>query len=462
MNIVLIKPNNLSDHIQPSLGLGYLVSACRDKHTVHLIDCIKENLRVQNLVNKLEKIKPDLVGFQCYTFDLKYIKDALTKTKSLSKKIITVIGGPHPSAVPSESFEYFEQSLDYILKGESELGFPRLLDELEKGAGADLTSVPGLVWKKNNNVIINPQLFVEDLDSLGMPAWDLIRPEEYPEAQHGAFFEKFPIAPLIITRGCPYACTFCAGNIVSGKKIRKHSVEFVLKQIQYLYHERGIREFHVVDDNFTCDISYAKKLLRGLIDLKLDISWATPNGVRLDSLDDELLSLMKQSGLYLISLGIESGSDRILTLMKKNITTAEIREGIQKIHKAKIDVAGFFILGFPGETKEEIEKTIEFSRQLGLIRANFFTYLPFPGTESYTALATQKKLSKADWDHFYFMNAAYVPEGMTRNELKSLQRKAFVKFFMRPRIILKNLSTIRSLRHFLFLCRRFFRWLILH
>jgi len=460
MKIMLVKPYNLSDHIQPSLGLGYLATACRKKHEVAMIDCLKDKVKINKLLSSIRRHKPDIVGFQCYTFDLRFIREALIKTKRLDKRIKTIIGGPHPSAVPRETFSYFKRNLDYIFVGESEKGLPMLLDELDNGSASGFDEIPGLAWKKDGDIKINPQLFVEDLDSLGMPAWDLIKPEEYPESQHGAFFKKFPIAPIMVTRGCPFSCTFCAGNVVAGRKIRTHSVDFILRQITLLHDKHGVREFHIVDDNFTFNKDFAKSLLRRLIDLNLDISWATPNGVRVDTLDDELLSLMKKSGLYLVSLGIESGSDRVLGLMKKHVTTEKVRRGIEMISKHGIEVAGFFIVGFPGEKKTEIRDTIRFSLNLDLVRANYFTYLPFPGTSSYKELTMNGELGAVRWDKFYFMSAPYVPAGVTRRQLKYFQRAAFLRFYLRPRLIIKNVMDIQSFRHFKFLLKRFFSWII--
>jgi radical SAM superfamily enzyme YgiQ (UPF0313 family) len=216
------------------------------------------------------------------------------------------------------------------------------------------------------------------LDKLGIPAWDLIKPYEYPEAQHGAFFKNFPIAPITITRGCPYSCTFCAGNFISGKIFRKRSARHVVEEIKTLHDKYGIREIHITDDNFTLDKDFAKDVLRHIKQMDFKISWSVPNGIRAESLDEELLSLMKETGLYLISLGIESGSDRILKLMKKNTTTSLMKDTIERIRKFDIDIAGFFIIGFPGETLGDIERTIQFSLDLDIIRANFFTYLPHP------------------------------------------------------------------------------------
>lgn len=455
MRVLLAKPYNLTDHIQPSLGLGYLATAIRSRHEVRILDCIKEGVSPGKFKEYVEDYQPDVVGLQVYTFDLGSAREILR----ISRGRVRIVGGPHSSAIPEETMEWFGDDLDFAFRGEAEIGLPIFLDRLSKEENLD--DVPGLVWRENHKIRVNEPHFEENLDSLGFPAWDLIKPQEYPESQHGAFYKNFPIAPIIITRGCPYSCTFCAGNLVSGRRIRVRSVEHVLSEIRMLYYDYGVREIHVVDDNFTFYRDFAKALLRKLIASGMKISWAVPNGIRADTLDEELLELMKASGLYLVSLGIESGSDRILNLMKKKTTVKKITRNVQKIHQAEIDIAGFFILGFPTETKREIEETIRFSLELDLIRANFFTYLPFPGTESYDYLLKKGELSKVDWERFYFMNAAYVPQGLTRKELKSLQRKAFLRFFLRPKIFYKNIRAIKSFRHLKFLMRRFYHWLIM-
>ena len=460
MKVLLVKPYNLSDHIQPPLGLGYLATAIRDKCNVALLDCIKERItKPEALLTIIKKYKPDVLGMQCYTFHVNFVKETFRLVKGFNKDIICVSGGPHLSAVPHEAMQQFYPFIDFGFQGESEIGLPLLINELIKGKVTP-GNIPGLLWMEDGIVRANSPALADNLDTLGFPAWDLLRPDTYPESQHGAFYRKFPIAPIIVTRGCPYHCTFCAANKIAGRKLRKHSIAYVLEQMQLLYHTYGIREFHIIDDNFTFDVTYAKSLLNGMMKLNLDISWATPNGIRLDRIDDELLGLMKQSGLYLISLGIESGSDRILKIMRKGTTVAGIRKSVKMINKSGIDVAGFFILGFPGETKDDIEKTISLACELDLVRANFFTYLPFPATDSFNELKANGGLDNVDWDNFYFMSAPYVPATMTRKELKRFQRKAFFRLFFRPKIFIKNILQIKSFQHLKYLFLRLYHWII--
>jgi len=460
MKVLLLKPNNLADHIQPSLGLGYLATQIRENHEVVIHDCIKENTSVEDTAEMIRKYNPDLIGVQCYTFDTPKVYRMFKIIKEVFPEKITVVGGAHISSIPKEAFEEFQPFVDYAFNSESELGFPKFLDVLEKG-GKDFTGIQGVIWRnEEGEIICNAPAFVEDLDSLGFPAWDLMPPETYPEAQHGAFFEKFPIAPIMTTRGCPYSCTFCSAPRMSGKKLRHHSVDYIQKHMVMLY-ERGVREFHIVDDNFTFDMDFCKEALRGIIDLKLDISIAMPNGIRMDRLDDEILELMKKAGIYLITVAVESGTNRILKKMKKATTVEKIRENVALIKKHGFPIAGFFILGYPTETKEEMEATVRLSKELGLIRANFFTYLPLPGTSSYNELVASGEIKKVDWNNFLFMTAPYIPEGITREELLNLKKKAFLSFHFSPKVFITNVMAIKSWNHFKFLLRRFYHWIIM-
>ena len=461
MKVLLVKPHNIGDHIQPPLGLGYLATAIRQRHEVRILDCIKEKVLPDRLIEIIKNDKPAVVGIQCYTFDLNNIGRMLKGIKGVSAGIITVLGGPHPSAVPVETMERFGMDLDFAFVGEAEKGFSKLLDRLDGNKDIKLEGVEGLVWRHDRQIRVNAPYFENDLDKCGFPAWDLIKPQEYPPAQHGAFFKKFPIAPMFITRGCPFPCSFCAGKLVTGEKIRRHSIGYVLKEILTLYNKYGIREFHIIDDNFTMDRDFSKKLLREIIKLNLDISWATPNGIRMETLDDELLELMKKSGLYLISLGIESGSDRMLKAMGKHITTKKIIEYVDRIHAHRIPLAGFFILGYIDETEEEMKATIDFSLKLGLLRANYFNFLPFPGTSSYKEILEKEGLKKIDFDKFYFMDVAYAPRGISPKRLRQLQREAFLRFYLRPHVLFQNLRQIKSIAHFKFLFKRFLNWLVI-
>lgn len=438
MKVLLVKPSNLSDHIQPALGLGYLAAQIRDNHEVRIVDCIKEQRSGPQMMPILEEFQPDIVGSQCYSMDLPQLKAVLETVKEHNPETTTIVGGAHPTAAPQHTMEFMGKDLlDFVFVGEGEIGFPIFLDEFESASGGDL-GAPGLGWRKNGSLRFNPSAQEANLDNLGMPAWDLIMPESYPFSPHGVVCKNFPIAPVMATRGCPYKCTFCAS---AGTKLRTRSVDLVLEEVKLLHEHHGIREFHMVDDNFTLEMDYAKEFLEALIKLDLGVSWATPNGVRLERLDPPLLDAMKEAGFYSISVGIESGSDPIRIKMKKGSNLAKVRKDLKMVREVGgIDVTGFFILGFPGETVEDIDKTLAFSRELPLTRATFHSFIPLPGTEAWRQMEASGELDNVDWDRYFFWAGAYVPEGMTRKQLKSLHRKAFLGFYLRPRILFENLK----------------------
>ncbi|MBP7936521.1 MAG: radical SAM protein [Phycisphaerae bacterium] len=460
MRVLLIKPNNLSDHIQPSLGLGYLAQQIRRNHDVTLFDCIKNHTSPDEISGVLEALQPHVVGIQSYTFDLPNVKRMLRVIKRCDSAITTVVGGAHVSADPLGACRAFGDDLDYGFNGEGEIGFGPFLHALEKGR-REYSGIPGVIWRHGDQRIVNPPQLAEDLDHLGLPALDLLRPDTYPESQHGAFYNQFPISPILTTRGCPHACTFCSAPILSGRRLRHHSVGYLQQMVRLLYSVYGIREFHIVDDNFTQDLDYAKSVLQMILDMRLDISLALPNGIRMDRVDDELLEMMRAAGVYVVSVAVESGNDQVLKAMNKKTTVHRMRENVARIRRHGLDVAAFFILGFPGETRETIRDTIRLSRELDLVRANFFTYLPLPGTASYNQLVESGEIEKVDWNDFKFMSAAYVPKGMTRDELLSLKRRAFFSFYLRPWIFTRNLLAIRSYRHLRFLLQRFYHWVVM-
>jgi len=460
VRVLLIKPNNLCDHIQPSLGLGYLAQQIRKDHDVTLFDCIKSHTPPEEIAGVVEALQPHVVGIQSYTFDVPNVKRMLRAIRRCDPRITTVVGGAHVSADPIPACRAFGDDLDYGFNGEGEIGFGPFLNALEKGAD-NYDGIPGVIWRHGDQLVVNPSRLVENLDELGMPAFDLLRPDTYPESQHGAFYNKFPISPILTTRGCPHSCTFCSAPILSGKRLRHHSVEYIQRMIRLLYSVYGIREIHIVDDNFTQEIDYAKSVLRMILDMRLDISLALPNGIRMDRVDDELLEMMKAAGVYVVSVAVESGNDQVLKAMNKKTTVHKIRENVARIRRHGLDVAAFFILGFPGETRETIRDTVRLARELDLVRANFFTYLPLPGTASYRDLVESGEIEKVDWNDFKFMSAAYVPKGLTRDELLSLKRKAFLGFYLRPWIFARNIMAIRSYRHFRFLLQRFYHWVVM-
>ena len=460
MRVALVKIRSAADEVVPPFGLGYLAAAVRRAgHEAVVVDALKERLGEGPLVSRLRSGDPDLVGVLLFTKDLPVARSLLRAVRRTVPGARTVVGGPHPSAVPDETMAYFGESLDFAFVGEAEAGLPALLTRLEDGTASGLPDVPGLVYRENGEVLVNARHFEENLDSLDV-AWDLIPPDSYPRAPHGAYFRRFPVAPVVTSRGCPFQCTFCAAECVSGRKVRRRSVEDVVREIGMLRRRFGVREIHVEDDNFTGRKEYVLAFCDALRRTVPGIAWTCPNGVRIDTLDREMLESMKSAGLYFLSAGIESGSDRVLRRMKKALSVERIEEKVRLVHEAGIGISGFFMLGFPGETREEMEETIRFALRLPLRRASFANFQPFPGCEEFALLRERGEIPR-EWDAFLptLQSTTYAPAGVGLVELRRLRKRALRKFYFRVPVAWDMIRAIRSPAHALWVLKRGWRWM---
>ncbi|MCK4669676.1 MAG: B12-binding domain-containing radical SAM protein [Nanoarchaeota archaeon] len=452
MKVLLLKPYSESHYFVSPVGLGYLVSALR-KHDidVELIDGVKDQFTVRRMKEKIKKNPPDVIGISFFSSDFSVIKEYVNAIKEINKEILVILGGPHVAGVKKQIFEDFN-NIDFAFAGEAETHFPLFLKKIQNNE--DYTDTPGLIWKDRDQIKMNPSYFEEDLDKIGLPAWDLMDPRTYPKAPQGAVFRNWPIGSIVTSRGCPYQCTFCAGKLTTGQRIRKRSIENIMEEIELLYNKYGVREIHIIDDTFTSNKELVKGFCAGLKERDFKISLTFPNGVRLNSLDEEMLTLLKEAGCYAMSVGIESGNQKILNDMQKGLTLEIIEEKIKLINKFNIDINGFFIVGYPTETKETIMDTIKFARKLPIKRAHFSTFLPLPGTKA-TALALELGLlPKVDMDKLLYTDAPCPPKGLTSEDLKRFQRKAFFWFYIRPKHMIALLIEIKSWAHFKSLSKR--------
>jgi len=466
MKILLVSPINRTYVIMPNLGLGYLAAALRKQgHQVKILHCAKEKMDYSGWESFVRENKYDLFGFQVFSYDLDSVKKHISIIKKYQPESYLIAGGPHPSGAPKQTIESLSD-IDFAFAGEAENNLPEFVNRLSSYKKKDLVNdnslaesifrdIPGLIWEINGEVTVNEKDYIENLDEIDFPSWDLMDPREYPEAPHGAFTKNFPVAPIIITRGCSFSCTFCAGHTISGKRIRKRSISNVINEIEFLMGNFGVKEFTLEDENFTLHKDLVIEFCNQIKRRNLNISWSCPSGVRLDTLSYDLLSRMEKSGCYSFGLGIESGSQRLLNDFHKQITLKKIREKMEILSRTKIKTTGFFILGYPTDTKKSIIKTIKFAKELPLDRAQFNNFMPLPGSKIYGLLRENKELDNIKWANFFVHNVAYSPKGISPKKLKRFRQRAYLEFYLRPRILFGILKEIKSFSHFKFLIRRF-------
>ncbi|MDR3603719.1 MAG: radical SAM protein [Syntrophaceae bacterium] len=448
LDFLLVVPIGKSHYIVPPVGLGYLATALRGAgfKSVAILDSIKENLGNLKFLDRIKTIAPKVVGFQVFSSDVSSVKTCIRIVKEIVPDSVVIIGGPHVSARGIQSLRDFPDA-DFGFQGEAEIGLPLFARRVLKSEEIPFEKIPGLIYRDKSEIRATDRVFVEDLDSLGFPAWDLMPPSSYPDAPQGAFYEKFPIAPIASSRGCPYTCAFCGSPVNMGNRLRLRSLQSVLSEMELLYVKYGVREFHFIDDMFNASKKRVVEFCQKLAEKNWDISYTFPNGLRLNTLDKESLTWMKKTGAYAFTVGIESGSQRILDAMNKKLTLELIREKVNLIAEVGIEPSGFFLIGFPGETKVDMEKTLAFAKSLPLKRAHFSNFLPLPGTEATARLIESGEISEPNWEDLAYSHTPYSPEGITKNELKAFQRRAFLEFHLRPKILFKMLGEIKSFHH---------------
>lgn len=437
MKILLVAPvkERSSGLAQfPPIGLGYLATALRKAGypEVSILDCILEAMDFNGFEGYLGGLKPDVVGVSSWSLSVKEVARTLEKVKKSNPSCTTIIGGPHPSALGARSMMDFGDA-DYGFVGEAETGLPMLMDCVN-GKIVDKRDIPGLMWREGGEIKVNRQTYEKELDRLGPPAWDLIKPQRY--ASTGTLIQK-RTACIITTRGCPFPCTFCSAHITAGKEIRARSMDNIFDEIKTLMDDYGVRRFVILDENITLKHAHIKAFCKRVMDEGLHASFELPNGIRLDTLNFEILRLMRRAGFSeRVAVGIESGSERILKLMKKGLTKDEIREKVELLNEAGFKPIGYFIIGFPTETRKEIEETVMFAMDLKLYRAGFMPFHPLPGTESFDMLVKRREIPEGfDWSALSTDSVAYSPEDISREELAALRKQAILRFNLRPRVL---------------------------
>jgi len=439
--VILVHPHfKMSLSVVPSLGLGYLASCLRKAgHEVRILDALRDRLPAEKVSRIVQAEQPDLVGVTVLSLFYREARSLLKLLKqTCSSKI--VIGGHHVTALPEVSLA--DTGADFAVVGEGEETIVQLAHEIEHHGR--FHDVRGLVYRQNGSILKNERRpLIEDVDAIPYPAWDLVELERYPPISHGTIHRRFPNAPIISSRGCPYRCTFCAARRTAGTKLRKRSPENVVVELEMLYKDFGIKEFHFEDDNFAFEKEHAYQICEGILRRGLHVYWSCPNGVRVDTLDDDLLAIMKRSGCYMLALGIESASQEILDRVRKRLNIDVVPETVRRMRAHGILSMGFFILGLPGETKETARETIDFAKKIDLDFVKFAHLVPLPGTEIFDEVTKPGGDPEQFFGSHLMSRAVVETESLSRSDLTRLQKKAHHEFYFRPRVFLRSLAKVR-------------------
>ncbi len=459
MRVALINPRfrlPIDTRTTAHLGLAYLAAVSeRRGDQVVIFDCDVEKQLVSEFI---QEFRPHVVGI---TANTPQVKQAWRTAKAIKEvyDCPIVLGGPHVSVLPEESCE--KPYVDIVARGEGEETWIDICNRLE----AYLKDQPefhseaffhpeneifkdclGITYKTSDGQIHNnpDRPTIADLDSLPWPAYHLFKMDRYtnlqPATDHVDGARSFSI---LTSRGCPYRCTFCSQSIMP-IKWRSRSAESVLAEWRHLVEDLGAQEIGILDDSANIRVKRLEEISNLLIENNLNkVPWIFVNGIRANLATKELMGLLKRAGLKRTAFGVETGDAEIMKSIDKKIDMETIRQAFANSKAVGLETIGFFIIGLPGETRESMQRTIDFAIELDPLIANFSMMTPYPGTKVYEIVKRQGRFLINDWEDYVFFEqqARYEMGEMTAELVEEMYRKAYRQFYLRPSPVLRRLKT---------------------
>ena len=406
-------------------------------------------LSFEQIKEEIKNRRPDIVGIAGpFTCQIGNAIETSKVIKEVNPNILTVLGGPHVTLVPQEVLEE-AKTIDIAVTGEGEYAMLEIAQHLE-GKKA-LSEIKGIAYRQDGSIVVNARRpFLVDLDELPYPAYDLVDMEKYlsPSKIGYRSFQDRAIS-MITSRGCPFNCCFCAVHLHMGQSFRAHSAEYVLNHIQYVVDKFKVKNIFFEDDNLTLDLNRFEAICDGIINRKIKIGWETPNGIRADCLTMQLLKKMKQSGANSIFVGVESGDQQILDkVVCKSLNLNKVVEFAKNSQEIGLKTGAFYIIGFPGETKQNMQSTVDFALNLKRkydVGMHLFAATPSYGTRLYEECRAKGYLpSDLSWNSFAQARQAKGMPLITTNEftpteVKEIAAKALAEY--------KKLSLMGHVKH---------------
>jgi radical SAM superfamily enzyme YgiQ (UPF0313 family) len=411
-------------------GLISVAAAARQAgYDVSLIDAANCGYGIQETANRVIGEAPDYVGISAVTVSIRNAASVAAELKLRRSGLGIIVGGVHVSAVPDETLSECE-GFDIGVVGEGEQTIIELLRALENGL--PLETVHGIVYRSGGKVKRTPpRPFVTDLDSLPMPAWDLLPDMRTFYRLSATSYIRLPAATLVTSRGCPGSCIFCSSKAMFGG-LRCFSADYVMGMIAHLIQTYGIRDISIYDDNFIVLKERMRDMCAIIKRNRMKFSWSCYS--RVDHGDPELFKLMKDAGCWQISYGIESGSQRILDFARKGVTVAQIEETIENTKKAGLRARGFFIVGHLSEDRESLRDTLKLLLRLRLDDFHITYFTPFPGTKAAEIAGQYGRFERA-WEKMNMYYPVFIPSGISRMDMERCSRQAYRRFYLRARIL---------------------------
>ena len=445
-----IKISNKAGGFLPPLGVAMLSAyLIEHKFEVGILDPIIEGMALLDIINYVKEKNPAVIAFSSVTPTFQKSQFIAEKIREQFPDKLILIGGHHISLFKENTVER-KTSFDIFVYGEGELTVVELMTFLKNHnynrnlVIADitgLTKIAGIMFKHENQVYrTKSRPLIPNLDILPMPARHLLKMERYIPLP--IEYKKLPAVHMMISRGCPFSCTYCATHGAFGYKVRYKSPEVVIEEIKHVIDKYGARQISFWDDVLTINKAWLIKLCNLMLENKLNIIWNCY--AHANTVNDELLKKMKEAGCFCIWYGIESGDDMLLKVINKGTTVEGIKKAVKLTKKNGIEVRGLFMVGLPKETPELAQKTINFAKELDLDYAQFSITTPHIGTSLYE-MAEQYGTLEKNYDKYTQHEAVFVPFGYkSKEQIEEIAKRAFKEFYHRPSYVFKQLVKIRN------------------
>ena len=455
--------------VWPQVSLAQMAAMLYPQHSVAVIDANAERMSWPVFAKKLDELKPKyyLTQVTAPTLENDMYGCFLAKARGAQ----TIAFGTHVTPIPPETMRTYP-ALDYILLGEPDLTIRDLLDVLEgkvdqrpdniqkmfdnhdpmyepalnEDGSVIMEKIKGLVWRNGEDIVVNlTRPFIPHLDDMPLPMHHLL-----PWDQYRMPLIKGPFTFIVTSRGCPAGCTYCIKHVSYQFSVRVRSAENIMEEL-WMLKKMGLNNIHMYADLFTVNRDQVMDLCQRMIDEKINLKWTCNS--RVDYVDEELLTMMGKAGNWLISWGIESGSEQILRHARKGAYPDKAARSLQWARNAGIKNWGYFIIGLPGETEATIRETIDFSKGLPLDIALFHVAAPYPGTPFFFEVVKNgwfrpgTRWEQVDMDKGTVLDY----EGLSAERLLYWQRRAFREWAFRPgpiitylKMVASDISTVKS------------------
>ncbi len=424
-------------YLQYPILMGYASARLRKAgHIVKYIDAVLDKLDYKQTNEQIKEFNPDVIFMETVTpsinFDYKYIREL---KNIFAAKII--VSGPHVSYFGTKAIEECPD-IDVVIKNDYDTRIVEAVNAL--GDKTELNDIKAIAFKIDGRLYdTGHNYFYPDLDELPFPDRETIPLEKYGEA----FYNKLLFTNMLTTRGCPNNCNYCiTANVMEGQKWRERSIANVMAEIKELIEIYGVKEINFDDATFNMSKKRVMDFCQAIQDNNLKFLWIC--NARVKPIDEEMLKVMRKAGCKMIRYGVESADQKVLDYMGKNITPDEVRRAFKLTKKAGILALGGFMFGFPVDTRETIEKTIVFMKELkpDMIQASI--PMPYPGTRMYEQVKAANQFVFKSWEEFDMTKGPVVKvDDIPREEFKSILSRVYKEFYLRPGFVLQTILSIR-------------------